>query len=137
MFVGLSHADDCAKSVRVGVIAGICGTGGEDYGDLPQGWVRFDVVAKIVAWGVFAFHLGNDECGSEDVENFAGVGRVVHGNDVVAFVLQVDLERVAQRFVGVHGEDQWAFSFAPGANRGRFGRARGCTPDSDFILIRA
>lgn len=96
LLIRLGHADNRAARMGVGVVAGVGGTGGEYDGDAAPLDARFHVGAQIVAGGACAFDFGDDEGGSKDVEDFAGIGGVMDGNHIVAFVLEISFETVAQ-----------------------------------------
>ena len=61
LFVGLGHADDGAESVGAGIIAGVSGDGGEDYGNLAEARSGFDVDAEVIPGIAFAFDFGDEE----------------------------------------------------------------------------
>lgn len=104
LFVGLGHADDGAESVGAGVIAGVCGEGGEDDWDSAQAMSGFDMAAEVVAGIAVAFDLGDEQGRREEIENFASVGGIADGDDVVAFVLEVELQGFAELVIGIHRE---------------------------------
>src|SRR5580692_5302158 len=106
LFVWLGHADDGAESVRAGIVAGISGAAGEDDRDAASG---FDVAAEVIAWIAFAFDFCDEKGRREEVENFASAGGVADGDDVVAFVFEVELQGFAELVVGIYREDHGFF----------------------------
>jgi len=109
LFVWLGHADDGAESVRARIVAGISGAAGEDDRDAAEAGSGFDVAAEVIAWIAFAFDFCDEKGRREEVENFASVGGVADGDDVVAFVFEVELQGFAELVVGIYREDHGFF----------------------------
>ena len=109
LLVGLGHADDGAESVGAGIIAGVSGDGGEDYGNVAEAWSGFDVAAEVITGVGFAFDFGDEQGRREEIENFASIGGAADGDDVVTLVLEEHFQGFAELGVGVHGEDHGFF----------------------------
>ena len=96
LFVRLGHADDGAESVGAGIVTGVSREGGEDDGDAAETMSGLDVAAEVVAGIAVAFDFGDEQGRSEEIENFARVGCIADGDDVVAFVFEVELQALAE-----------------------------------------